>query len=143
VAKRILHTVEIATAAERAWSVFFDLKTWPTWFPTLTKVERHDHGDFRLGENLVLHLAFRGRGAPVKVRVEETSLLRVRWIGTSFGVTGDHAFFAERIDEARCRFGSDETFSGFPVRLIPGFLFDEVRRETEAGLDRFRRLVET
>ena len=141
--REIRHAVEIAAPAERAWSVFCDLATWPRWFPTLERVERPGSGPFRLGEELVLHLAFRGRGAPVKVRVEELGLERVRWVGRSFGVTGDHAFFTERVDEGRCRFASEEVFSGFPVRLIPGFLFAEIERETVAGLERFRRLVET
>jgi len=141
--KNVHHAVEIAAAAENAWSVFGRTEDWPRWFPTLQRLERSATGALTVGESLVLHLALFGRSAAVTIRVAEVAPHRVRWTGGSFGVTGDHAFWVERIDDTRCRFVSDETFSGLPVRFIPKRVFGLLERETEAGLQRFRRLVET
>jgi hypothetical protein len=139
--RRLEHAVEIAASAEACWQTFCRIEEWPRWFPTMQRVERSAAGPLFVGEALTLHLAFRGHGSAIRVRVEEVAPRRVRWVGKSFGVTGDHAFYVEAISATRCRFVSDETFFGFPVRLIPRFVFDELRRETDAGLERFRRMV--
>jgi hypothetical protein len=141
--KNVHHAVEIAASADAAWAVFSRTQDWPRWFPTLQRLERSMTGSITLGESIVLHLALFGRGGAVTVRVKEVAPHRVRWVGGSFGVTGDHAFYVERIDDRRCRFVSDETFSGLPVRLIPKRVFGLLERETAEGLTRFRRLVET
>jgi hypothetical protein len=140
--RRITEAVEINAPLSRVWQVFSRLEDWPRWFPALTALERAGTGPLAVGEALTLALSFRGRGTRVKVRVTESAPSRVRWSGRSFAVTGDHAFFAEAIDEHRSRFCSDEIFSGLPVALIPRAIFGELSAECQAGLARFRTLVE-
>jgi hypothetical protein len=125
------------------WRAFCQVESWPRWFPTLTAVARPASGPFALEEHIVLSLGFRGRGTRVDVRVVESAEGRVRWVGRSFGVTGDHAFFVEPLGDGRARFGSDEIFTGFPVRLLPRFVWNELTAECRRGLERFRTLVET
>lgn len=145
--RHLHHAVEVAVPADACWAAFARVVDWPRWFPTLVRVERPERegllAPLRLGERLVLHLGFRGYAAPVPVRVEELGDRHVRWVGRSFGVTGDHAYRAEPIDGARSRLVSDEIFSGLPVRLLPRAIFGELDRETVAGLARFRQMVET
>ena len=141
---RVVHSeIELAVPAEACWRVFLNVQDWPRWFPAMQRIERGASGPIVVGEALVLHLAFRGRGASVKVKVSDAGPRHVRWSGRSFGVTGDHRYSVEPLGDARCRFASHETFSGLPVRLIPGVVFAELEREHEAGMERFRRLVET
>ncbi len=141
--RRLLSAIELAVPAEACWRAFLRLEDWPRWFPTLRRVERRGLGPFRVGDEMTLHLDFRGRSTRVAVRVAEIGPDRMRWVGRSFGVTGDHAYRVEPLGEGRCRFVSEEIFSGLPVRLIPGRIFDELEREHAHGMDRFRRLVET
>jgi hypothetical protein len=141
--RKVHAEIELLASAEACWRIFGRVEDWPRWFPVMERVERSGSGPITIGEELVLHLAFRGRGAPVRVRVSEVGPRHVRWSGRSFGVTGDHRYSVEPLGDARCRFSSDETFSGLPVRLIPRFVFAELEREHEAGMERFRRLVET
>jgi hypothetical protein len=140
--RRITEAVEIAAPVALVWQVFSRLEDWPLWFPALTALERAGTGPIVVGEAFTLALQFRGRGTRVKVRVSESAPARVRWSGRSFAVTGDHAFFAEAIDDHRSRFCSDEIFSGLPVALIPRAIFKELSAECRAGLARFRTLVE-
>jgi hypothetical protein len=145
--RRVLHGIELDATPEAAWDAFARVEAWPRWFPSLTAVERPTTGAFTVGERLRLRLAFRGRGANVDVRVTHATLGReVRWLGRSYGVTGDHAFRVEVVTRPdgvrRARFVSEEIFSGLPVRLLPRSIFDEVERETVAGLARFKALVE-
>jgi hypothetical protein len=142
VSRRITESVEIAAPIAHVWQAFARLEDWPRWFPALTALERAGTGTLVVGEALTLALAFRGRSTRVKVRVTESAATRVRWSGRSFAVTGDHAFFAEPLDDHRTRFCSDEIFSGLPVALIPRSIFEELRAECRAGLARFRTLVE-
>jgi hypothetical protein len=144
VTRRLAAAIELAVPAEACWRAFLKTEDWPRWFPTLQRLERAAAAaPFSVGEELVLHLAFRGRGAPVRVRVLEVSPSHVRWSGRSFGVTGDHSYRVEPVGEGGCRFLSEESFSGLPVRLIPRFVFAELQREHDLGMERFRELVET
>ncbi len=145
--RRIIHGIELAVSPAAAWEAFCHVEGWPRWFPSLTGVERPLTGPFSLGEKMTLHLAFRGRAAKVEVRVtHHTPGREVRWLGRSFGVSGDHAFRVEEVVRPdgvrRGRFVSEELFTGLPVRLLPRSVFDEVERETVAGLQRFKALTE-
>jgi hypothetical protein len=143
VTRRLAAAIELDVPAAACWQAFLRLEDWPRWFPTMQRLERAAATPpFTVGEELVLHLAFRGRGAPVRVRVLEVSPTHVRWSGRSFGVTGDHSYRVESLGERRCRFLSEEIFSGLPVRLIPRFVFAELQREHDVGMERFRRLAE-
>ena len=139
---RIVQSVEVLASAEVCWRSFSELADWPRWFASLTAVERTMQGPFVVGELLVLGLAFRGHGSRVTVRVASVvDGHEVRWVGSSFGVRGDHAFRVDPMDATRARFTSDETFTGFPTRLIPRRIFAELEAEVAAGLQRFARLV--
>ena len=146
-ARRVLHGIDLTVPPDVAWEAFCHVDEWPRWFPSLSAVERAGTGPFVVGERLRLHLGFRGHGAKVSVEVTHSTPGReVRWMGRSFGVTGDHAFRIEPIDRVGgaplARFVSEELFSGLPVRLLPGSIFGELERETVAGLQRFKSLVE-
>lgn len=145
---RVQHSVEIARPTAACWRLFTQVERWPDWFPLLVAARRGEVDEFRPGERLSLRLGFRGRGVDVEVRVEEAeSGRRVRWIGRSLGVVGDHRFSIEPLEGpeagARCRFSSEELFSGLPVRLVPKRLFAELEAETRLGLERFRALAES
>lgn len=141
VAVTVLQSVEVDAPLFAVWQKFCDVPAWPQWFPALTAVKRDSTTPFVIGEAFTLSLAFRGHTSDVKVKVVAVSATTVRWIGNSFGVTGDHAFRAESIDPTRTRFTSEEHFSGFPVRLLPRSIFRELELEAKAGLERFRALL--
>ncbi len=145
--RRVYHFVDLAVSPEAAWDAFCRIEDWPRWFPALSAVERAGRGPFLVGERMSLQLSFRGHGAKVAVQVTHSRPGReVRWLGGSFGVTGDHAFRIEAIDRPdgvrRARLVSEEVFSGLPVRFLPRSIFAQLTRDTEAGLQRFKTLVE-
>jgi len=133
---QITESVDLAQAPDAVWSRFCEVERWPEWFPMLRAVRRVARGPFTVREPIVLTLAMAGRETRVTVRVTEARERHVRWRGTSFGVTGDHAFFVEATERGS-RFTSDETFSGIPLLVVPKRYFATVQQEVAAGLDRF------
>jgi len=136
---QIVESVDIAQPSDVVWARFCELERWPAWFPMLRAVRRVARGPFAIGEPLVLTLAMAGRETRVTVRVTESRDRHVRWKGSSFGVTGDHAFYVEATERGS-RFTSDETFSGIPLLVVPKKYLGHVQQEVQSGLERFAAL---
>jgi hypothetical protein len=135
----VKESVDIAQPPEVVWARFGRVEEWPAWFPSMQTVRRVARGPFSIGEPIVLGLALGGRGASITVRVTESAPYHVRWVGSSFGVKGDHAFFVEATATGS-RFTSDETLSGLPLLLVPKRYLGDVQQEVLAGMQRFANL---
>ena len=139
-ATRVVSHVDVPLPPDEVWARFLRLNDWPRWFPALTAVDCN-RPQLAVGAQLTLHLQMAGRGAKVTCTVQQLDDQRVRWVGRAFGVTGDHSFFVERRGDG-ARFTSDETFSGFPLLLVPKRYLEPLQLEADAGLLRFAALCQ-
>ena len=138
-ATRVISSVVVPLSPEETWARFLRLENWPRWFPTLTAIEC-SRPALAVDAELTLHLSMGGRGAKVTCFVKHLDARRVRWVGRSFGVTGDHSFHVEP-HAGGTRFTSDETFTGLPLLLVPKRYLDALKVEADAGMQRFAAMT--
>ena len=138
---RIEISTAIAAPPEGVWPVLSSVASWPTWLPTVSRVDALD------GNGLVVGAQFRvtqPRLRPaVWVVTEVEAPLRFRWQSRAPGMllVGDHVIERSAGDASRVTLRLD--FSG-PVGVVAGWFYGSlsrsyVAREAEA----LRRTVET
>ena len=145
---RVRHAIDVAATPEACWKVLTDLTTWPRWFPRArwASVVGDEPDPWHLGGRFEIAFDF---GVPVSVKptVEELdrsrpSYYKVRWVGSGFGITGNHAYTLEVQQPGLTRVTSDEEFSGIGARLVAGPVFKRLDEEVHRSLERFKELVE-
>lgn len=47
-------TIEIDAPGDRVWQVTVDVEAWPKWAPAMERIQREDHGDFKLGSTALI-----------------------------------------------------------------------------------------
>ena len=52
---RYTESVTVDSSPEKVWAIISNLENWPEWTPTVTKIERLDQGDLRIGSRARLH----------------------------------------------------------------------------------------
>jgi len=62
-------SVDVSASPERVWAVLVDVERWPDWTPSMTRVQRRDHGAFGIGS---------------AVRVKQPRLPATVWRVTAF-----------------------------------------------------------
>lgn len=84
-------TVDIPAPPNRVWAVMADVERWPEWTPTVTRIERFDHGPLVVGSRVRI---WQPRLPPANWRVTELREGRsFTWISRSPGlsVVAEHA----------------------------------------------------
>jgi uncharacterized membrane protein len=61
-------SIDVAAPIERAWEVLIDVERWPEWTASISKIERLDTGELRVGS---------------KVRIRQPKLPRKVWTVTA------------------------------------------------------------
>lgn len=121
--------IEIPTPPRTVWAVLADVERYEEW-NTLLRVR----GDLAPGQTVRAQLSVPGlptvRFAPEITVVEPPRELR--WRSQLFGVTAEHAFLLESIEEGEAtRFTQYETISGPLASAVVGRLGRRLRRGFE------------
>ena len=141
---RAVHqAIDVAATPDECWRVFSDLSTWTSWFPLLKSVRPLDDDPWRVGGRLRLALQVAFARMPIVVEIEELAPgRRVRWVGGSLGVRGNHAYDLDVRSPGLTRFTSHEEFTGAGsalMRPLHRFLDGEAHK----SMARFKAMVET
>jgi hypothetical protein len=113
-------TTSIRAAPEKIWGILTDAPGYPTWNPTVTKVE----GRIALGERLVMHVALNtGRAFPVTVSQLEPARCMIWRGGLPLGLgfflfKGVRTFTLSPRTNGAVDFTMREEFSGLLAPLI-------------------------
>lgn len=73
---RLVDTIDIAAPAERVWPLTENVEAWPSFSPTMTRIERLDDAPIALGS---------------RARVEQPAQRPAVWTVTRFEAGGEHA----------------------------------------------------
>ena len=121
-------SVEISASPAEVWAVISDIGGWPAWNP--------DVREARLDGDLAPGSRFRWRAGPGRI----TSVLRsvepdreLGWTGSTMGV---HAVHVWRLESSPLgtRVTTEESWSGWPTRLMHGRMEHTLRRAIHEGL---------
>ena len=118
------------------------MTSWPRWFPRCKHASAIDGAPFTVGCRFEIRFDF---PIPVSVKcvVDEIDLgKRARWIGSGFGIRGDHSYTLEAVGGGLTRVTSREAFSGPGALLITRAIRERLDGEVARSLDRFKALVE-
>jgi hypothetical protein len=139
------HAIDVSATPEACWKVLGDLTTWPHWFPRLkwASTLNGDSDPWRIGGRFQIAFDF-GIAVTVRTTVEELEPARkVRWVGTGFGITGNHSYTLHSHRPGLTRVTSHEEFTGLGARLMTARIRRMLDEEVHLSLERFRDLVET
>lgn len=128
----------IRATPDRVWSILTDASRYPSWNPTVTKVE----GRIAAGERIALHVTLSPRAFPVTVATFEPPRRMVWRGGMPLGLfVGERVFTLAPASDGGVEFTMRETFTGLLAPLIGRSLpdmqpaFDEfasaLKREAE------------
>jgi hypothetical protein len=139
----VQHTVDVAASPEACWKALTDLGTWSRWFPMLRYVSSLGEGSpFHVGGRFELVFDF-PVAVSVKPVVEEVEAPRkVRWVGSGWGLTGNHSYTLEVRSPGVTRVTSHEAFSGPGSLLLTRRVREKLDAEAHRSLERFKALVE-
>jgi hypothetical protein len=133
-------SVEVALPVERMWSIFTDVRGWPSWngcfWRSSVRGERVRVGaGLRIAFNPIEpRYLYKLPGTAEIVEVEEND--RVTWEVRAPGFHALHSYRFAAVDAGRCRFGSWEVAAGAVYRALERFWlahFRYVCRESLAG----------
>jgi hypothetical protein len=143
----VRHAIDVSATPDECWRVLADLATWPRWFPRLkyAAVADGEATPWRVGGRFEMVLDF-GVDVTLKPVVEEVERARpwykVRWLGKSWGILGNHAFTLESHAPGLTRVTSHGQFSGIGARLLTGKVLEILDSEVYRSLERLKALVE-
>ena len=128
--------IDIAAPAEVVWEVLTDFDGWPQWNPEVKSMS----WDGPLAPGAM----FRWKAGPGTIvsTVEEVDRPRyIRWRGRTLRISAMHEWrFKER--DGGTHVVTEESFSGFLVRLLRGTLQKQLDRALEEGLGHLKRETE-
>ena len=128
--------IDIAAPAEVVWEVLTDFDGWPQWNPEVKSMS----WDGPLAPGAM----FRWKAGPGTIvsTVEEVDRPRyIRWRGRTLRISAIHVWrFEER--DGGTHVETEESFSGFLVRLLRGTLQKQLDRALEEGLGHLKREAE-
>src|SRR5262245_40813477 len=92
----VRHAVDVNATPEACWKALTDLGTWSRWFPMLKYASSVDGSSpFHVGGRFEIVFDF-PVAVSVKPVVEEVEAPhRVRWVGSGWGIKGDHSYLLE------------------------------------------------
>lgn len=139
----IHHAIDIEASPAAVWAVFTNFDLWPRWFPYAASARSVGGPTWQRGGALEVRLVVPVVGAlTLRLEVAEAEAeRRVRWIGGSWGVRGDHLYtFEDRGGWTRVT--SHEEFGG-PFAFAAGArLRDRVDQLAHASMGHLKALVE-
>jgi uncharacterized protein YndB with AHSA1/START domain len=127
---------EIAAPPERVWELVSDIDRWPDWNPDIDSAS--------LDGPLAPGTTFRWKAGPGSI----VSTLRqvdppreVGWTGKTMGIAGVHVYRLEPSGTGT-RVVSEESWDGFPVRLMRRRMRRTLQRSLDTGLRHLQAAAE-
>ena len=143
--RAVHHAIDVSATPEACWKVLADLTTWPRWFPRnkWASALNGEPDPWRIGGRFEIAFDF-GIAVTVRAVVEEFEPARkVRWVGSGFGITGNHSYTFSSHAPGVTRVTSHEEFTGPGTLLMTARVRRMLDEEVHVSLERFRDLVET
>lgn len=126
----------IAADIDTVWRLITDVGQWPEWNPDIKEV--------KLDGELVEGASFRWKSGPSTI----TSTVRqldpprfVGWTGTTMGIQAIHVWHLEQADGGT-RVETEESWDGFPVRLLKGRMRKMLQEAIDSGLQHLKAEAE-
>ncbi len=118
----------IAASPETVWQVLTNIEGWPSWNP--------DVKDASLAGDLSVGSVFRWKAGPGKItstlqQVEPPNL--IGWTGKTFGIQAIHLWRLQP-DNGGTLAHSEESWEGFPVRILSGRMQKMLQEAIDNGL---------
>jgi uncharacterized protein YndB with AHSA1/START domain len=127
---------EIAAPPERVWELITGIERWPEWNPDVKSASLD--GEVAPGST------FRWKAGPGTI----TSTLRhvdppheIAWTGKTMGIAAVHVHRLEP-REGGTRVVSEESWAGFPVRVLRGRMAKTLQTSLESGLAHLKAAAE-
>ncbi len=127
---------QVAASPDAVWAVLTDIERWPDWNPDVKSASFE-------GE-LVPGSTFRWKAGPGTI----VSTLRhvdpsreIAWTGKTMGISAVHVHRLE-LQEGGTHVVSEESWAGFPVRLMRGRMAKTLATSLEDGLGHLRAAAE-
>jgi hypothetical protein len=146
-------SIELPMSVEQLWSIFADVRAWPTWNPCMWTAtvgggpSLAEGGPLTKGEPLIwafnpIRRRYLYRLPVMAELVEVVPSSRVSWEVTLIpGMWALHTYWMEPIDEGRCRFGSWEVAEGPVYRSLRPFWQAHFAFVRDASLEGAKRLA--
>jgi hypothetical protein len=128
--------IDIAAPAEVVWDVLTDFDRWQEWNPEVKSMSYEGA--------LAPGAMFRWKAGPGTIvsTVEEVNRpTYIRWRGRTLSISALHEWWFEERDSGT-HVETEESFSGFLVRLARGTLQKQLDRALEEGLGHLKREAE-
>lgn len=120
--------IEIGAPLGTVWDILVDVEHWPEWNPEVRKAEA--------GGLLSAGATFRWSAGPGTITSKVRRLepfRRLAWSGRTLGIRAVHVWELEpRADGTLVR--TEESWSGWPARLLRGAMRKRLRDAIDAGL---------
>jgi uncharacterized protein YndB with AHSA1/START domain len=120
--------IEIAAPPERVWELLTDIDRWPEWNPDIDSAA--------LDGPLAAGTTFRWKAGPGSIvsRIQHVEPPReIGWTGKTMGIAGVHVHRLEPTGGGT-RVVTEESWVGFPVRLMRRRMRRTLERSLETGL---------
>jgi len=129
-------SIVVAAPLETVWAVLTDIDAWPTWQPEISRAKLNGPlapgSRFRWGSN----------GLPITSTIREVEPpMRIAWSGNSLGIDAAHVWtMMQQGDRVSVRV--EESFDGWPVRLLRGLMQRALDRANRAWLESLKGRAE-
>jgi uncharacterized protein YndB with AHSA1/START domain len=128
--------IEIAAPPEVVWEVLTGFEQWPQWNPEVKSMS--------IDGPVAPGIEFRWKAGPGTIRstLEQVDPPGyIRWRGRTLSIKAIHEWRLEP-SNGGTRVETDESFSGFLVRLLRGSMQKTLDSSTERGLEHLKREAE-
>jgi len=128
--------IEVGAPPEVVWEILTNFDRWPDWNPEVKSMSYEGA--------LAPGAMFRWKAGPGTIvsTVEEVDRpTYIRWRGRTLSISALHEWWFEERDSGT-HVETEESFSGFLVRLVRGTLQKQLDRALEEGLGHLKREAE-